>query len=95
MFIGNGGGVQLAYDDGEFKVPGRSGKPKRIRFPADALDSAPKLADETAAVEVEDKESLADVVEEIESMDRGTIESPSLNKNTNKKRAQDFDEDLF
>lgn len=42
MFIGNGGGVQLAFDDGEFKVPGRVGRPKRMRFGAPAPDPAPK-----------------------------------------------------
>ena len=34
LFIGNGGGVELAYDDGDFIIPGRIGRPKRIRFPS-------------------------------------------------------------
>lgn len=41
LFIGNGGGVELAYDDGDFITPGRIGRPKRVRFPASAPEPEP------------------------------------------------------
>ncbi len=102
MFIGNGGGVELAYDDGEFAVPGKPGKPKRIRFPADAPDPEPKPVVEAkplvedVAQGVKEEESLADIVEEIESMEGGAIElEPLMKKKKTRWKAQDFDDDLF